>query len=137
MQEWFKLSLLFLLQLFFFFLKKLCFFFFLITKIMLVHCGNEHKATGIKGKAEFSQYVIHSYSTIVLPRMAFASFIAPNLTMHQQHLSTPTIKLRFPFCFIPTISLHIYISTNCFNTYIFCHLNSTKQAPPTLALESR
>lgn len=103
---------------------------------MLIHCGNLHKANGVKGKAEFSRYAIHSYSTIPLPRMPFASFIAPNLTMHQQHLPTPTIKLRILFYFIPTISLHIYISTNCFNIHIFCH-PSTKQAPPTFSLESR
>lgn len=64
---------------------------------MLIHCGNLHKANGVKGKAEFSRYAIHSYSTIPLPRMPFASFTAPNLTMHQQHLSTPTIKLRILF----------------------------------------
>lgn len=85
---------------------------------MLVQCENVHKVNGIKGKAEFSQYFIHSYTTIPLSRMAFASFIAPNLTMHQQHLSTPTLKLRILFYFILTVSLHIYISTNCFNIHI-------------------
>lgn len=49
MQELFKLSLLLLLL----FLFKILFF--LITKTMLVHCGNLHKVNGIKRKAEFSR----------------------------------------------------------------------------------
>lgn len=131
MQELFKLSLLLLLLFFlkywfFFKLQKQCSF---IVEIYI-------KSVELRGKLSFPDMSFIPTALFFCPEWAFASFISPNLTMHQQLLSTPSIKLHILFYFIPIISLHIYISTNCFNIHIFCH-PSTKQASPTLALESR